>query len=152
MTAVSFECCAQALLGGICRGDLCPGRLATIASFGGGRAGVWDRMMDALAAGHDAAAQMINTSVARVHPHGACIADKIHQEIGRSRGGLTTVVDTNGLAAHCFRKRCRSRTVDTTPTGSRSSSASTERGQYFHRNEFAKTLSALADIRIVRVT
>jgi transposase len=28
------------------------------------QAGVWDRMMDALAAGHDAAVQMIDTSVA----------------------------------------------------------------------------------------
>jgi len=29
--------------------------------------------MEALAAGHDAAVQMINTSVVRVHRHGACI-------------------------------------------------------------------------------
>jgi transposase len=38
------------------------------------QAGVWDRIMDALAAGHDAAVQMIDTSVVRVHQHGACIA------------------------------------------------------------------------------
>src|ERR1700684_2490523 len=38
------------------------------------RAGVWDRIMDALAAGHDAAVQMIDTSVVRVHQHGACIS------------------------------------------------------------------------------
>ena len=31
------------------------------------QAGVWDRIMDALAAGHDAAVQMIDTSVVRVH-------------------------------------------------------------------------------------
>jgi hypothetical protein len=31
--------------------------------------------MDALAAGHDAAVQMIDTSVVRVHQHGACISD-----------------------------------------------------------------------------
>ena len=57
--------------------------------------------MDALAAGHDAAVQMIDTSVVRVHQHGACIADNNHQDMGRSRGGLTSkihaVVDTNGL-------------------------------------------------------
>ena len=41
------------------------------------RAGVWDRIMDALAAGHDAAVQMIDTTVVRVHQHGVCIADKI---------------------------------------------------------------------------
>ena len=68
------------------------------------RAGVWDRIMDALAAGRDAAVQMIDTSVVRVHQHGACIADNNHQDMGRSRGGLTSkihaVVDTNGLPVH----------------------------------------------------
>ena len=60
--------------------------------------------MDALAAGHDATVQMIDTSVVRVRQHGACIADNNHQHIGRSRGGLTSkihaVVDTNGLPVH----------------------------------------------------
>jgi len=65
------------------------------------RAGVWDQIMDALAAMHDAAVQMIDTSIVRVHQHGACIAGNNQQHMGRSRGGLTTkihaVVDTNGL-------------------------------------------------------
>jgi Transposase DDE domain len=47
--------------------------------------------MDATATGHDAAVQMIDTSVNQ-------------QYIGRSRGGLTSkihvVVDTNGLPVH----------------------------------------------------
>jgi transposase len=33
------------------------------------RAGVWNRIMDALAAGHDAAVQMIGTSVVQMHQH-----------------------------------------------------------------------------------
>ena len=65
------------------------------------RAGVWDRIMEALAAPHDAAVQMIDTSVVRVHQHGACIAENREQHMGRSRGGLTSkvhaVVDANGL-------------------------------------------------------
>jgi transposase len=65
------------------------------------RAGVWDRVMDSLAAAHDAAVQMIDTSVVRVHQHAACIARNRSQSMGRSRGGLTSkihaVVDTNGL-------------------------------------------------------
>src|SRR5260221_9099701 len=97
------------------------------------RAGVWDRIMDALAAGCSAAVQMIDTSVVRVHQHGACVADNNHQDMGRSRGGLTStihaVVDTNGLPVHlaltparrmitgcaqfssarCFPKRCARR-------------------------------------------
>ena len=38
--------------------------------------------------GHDAAVQMIDTSVVRVSQHGACIADNNYQDMGRSRGGL----------------------------------------------------------------
>ena len=33
------------------------------------KAGVWDRIMDSLAAAHDAAVQMIDTSIVRVHQH-----------------------------------------------------------------------------------
>ena len=52
------------------------------------RAGIWDQIMDALAAAHDAAVQMIDTSIVRVHQHGACIANNSGQHIGRSRGGV----------------------------------------------------------------
>jgi transposase len=65
------------------------------------RSGVWDRLMEALATAHNAAVQMIDTSIVRVHQHGACIANSSDQHIGRSRGGLTSkihvVVDGNGL-------------------------------------------------------
>jgi transposase len=65
------------------------------------RAGVWNRIMDALAAEDDAAVQMIDTSIVRVHQHGAWIANNSGQHIGRSRGGFTSkihiVVDGNGL-------------------------------------------------------
>ena len=140
------------------------------------RAGVWDQIMDALAAGHDAAVQMIDTSVVRVHQHGACIADNNHQDMGRSRGGLTSkihaVVDTNGLPVHLaltpgeahdnrlcsvllsalLHKRCYSRIVHTTRTGSGSLRASKEHGRTFRRNEIAKTRSASARICIVHAT
>jgi transposase len=65
------------------------------------RAGVWDQLMNALTASHDAAVQIIDTSIVRVHQHGACIAGNCEQLMGRSRGGLTTkihaVVDAGGL-------------------------------------------------------
>ena len=38
------------------------------------RAGVWSRIMSALATTHDASVQMIDTSIVRVHQHAACIA------------------------------------------------------------------------------
>ena len=64
-------------------------------------AGVWDHIIDALSAAQDAATQMIDTSVVRVHQHGACIASNGAQQMGRSRGGLTTkihaIVDGKGL-------------------------------------------------------
>src|SRR3954466_10997261 len=57
--------------------------------------------MSALAGAHDAAVQMIDTSIMRVHQHGACITRNRRQPMGRSRGGLTSkihaLVDTNGL-------------------------------------------------------
>jgi transposase len=65
------------------------------------RAGVWSRIMNALAASHDTAVQMIDTSIVRVHQHAACIARNGRQSMGRSRGGLTSkihaVVDSSGL-------------------------------------------------------
>jgi transposase len=65
------------------------------------RAWVWDQIMQAFATAHDAAVQMIDTSIVRVHQHGACIASNREQLMGQSRGGLTSkihaVVDTNGL-------------------------------------------------------
>jgi transposase len=65
------------------------------------KAGVWDRVMEAPTAEHEAAVQMIDTSIVRVHQHGACIARNKEQLMGRSRGGLTSkihaVVDSNGL-------------------------------------------------------
>jgi transposase len=68
------------------------------------QAGVWDRIMNALSTAHDAAVQMIDTSVVRVHQHGVSIAGGAKQHMGRSRGGLTSkihaVVDANGLPVH----------------------------------------------------
>src|SRR6476469_3408354 len=65
------------------------------------RAGVWGRIIDALAAAHDAAVQMIDTSIVPVHQHGACITRNRRQSTGRSPAVLTSkihaVVDTNGL-------------------------------------------------------
>jgi len=139
------------------------------------RAGIWDQIMEALAAGHDAAVQMIDTSVVRVHQHGACIADNNHQEMGRSRGGLTckihAVVNTNGLPVHlaltpgeahdnrlcvrfysapCFDKRCCSRIVGMTRTGSGSLPASKARGPTSRRNAIAKIRSVSALTCIAR--
>ena len=66
------------------------------------RAGVWAKIMSALAGAHDAAVQMIDTSIVRVHQHGACISRNRRQSMAWSRDGLMTskihaVVDTNGL-------------------------------------------------------
>jgi transposase len=53
------------------------------------RAGIWDQIMEALAAGHDTAGQMIDTSVLRVHQHGS----QSHQDLGCSRGGLRSELE-----------------------------------------------------------
>jgi hypothetical protein len=59
--------------------------------------------MNALAAAYDAAVQMIDASIVRVHQQAACIARNRRQSMGRSRGGRTSkrylpaVVDSSGL-------------------------------------------------------
>jgi hypothetical protein len=57
--------------------------------------------MNALAGAHNAAMQMIETSIVRAHQHGACITRNKRQSMDRSRGGLTSkihaVVDGDGL-------------------------------------------------------
>jgi hypothetical protein len=97
--------------------------------------------------------QMIDTSVVRVHQHGDCIAGNKEQQMGRSRGGLTSkihaVVDKNGVPvqlgltpgeAHDNRlcsellAGLRPRTMlladrDMTPNGSEISPASRARGR-----------------------
>jgi len=65
------------------------------------RAGVWGRIVDALAAAHDAAVQMIDTSIVRVHQHGACITKNQRQSMGRSRGGLTSKIHAWSIAMVC---------------------------------------------------
>lgn len=49
-------------------------------------------------------AARVDERTLRGQTRGACIADDIHQDMGRSRGGLTNkihaVVDTNGLPVH----------------------------------------------------
>ena len=52
--------------------------------------------MDALATAHDASVQMIDTSIVRVHQHGACIVRNRRQSMGRSRGGLTSKIHAVG--------------------------------------------------------
>jgi transposase len=85
------------------------------------RAGVWTRIMNALAATHDAAVQMIDTSIIRVHQHAACIARNKRQSMGRSRGGLTSkihaVVDTNGLPSMSYRGQTQPRQPRARATG-----------------------------------
>ena len=55
------------------------------------------------------------TSVVRVHQHGVCIADNNHQDMGRSRGGLTSkihaVIDTNGLRSISLSRPVRRATL-----------------------------------------
>ena len=140
------------------------------------RAGVWGRIMDALAAAHDAAVQMIDTSIVRVHQHAACIARNRRQSMGRSRGGLTSkihaVVDTNGLPvrlgltageAHdnrlglkllsrLGRDQCCWLIVDMTRTGSEPLSTNRALGPTFRPDAIEGSRSASAHISIALET
>lgn len=64
------------------------------------KAGVWDRLMDAITKAYDGDVQMIDTSVVRVHQQGATAKRGVDRCLGRSRGGFTTklhaLVDAKG--------------------------------------------------------
>ena len=67
-----FWVCALEHLGVICPKCVVHTPHATTASSVGG--GLVCRIIDALSAAQDTAVQMIDTSIVRVHQHGACIA------------------------------------------------------------------------------
>jgi transposase len=60
----------RSALAGTCRTVLVRTPPATIAFVRRQRAGVWGKIMDALAGAHDVAVQMIDMSIVRVHQHG----------------------------------------------------------------------------------
>jgi transposase len=66
-----------------------------------GKAGIWDGILNAVANIRKADVQMLDTTIVRVHQHGACAKRTVATNVGRSRGGLTTkihaVVDGKGL-------------------------------------------------------
>ena len=120
------------------------------------RAGVWARIMSALAEAHDAAVQMIDTSIVRVHQHGACMTRNRRQLMGRSRGGLTSkihaLVDANGVpvrlaltAGEAHDNRLAGAMMR---TGSERLPPRKARGPTFHRAPIATIRSASAPISI----
>ncbi len=140
------------------------------------RAGVWSRIMTALAATHDASVQMIDTSIVRVHQHAACIARNNSQCMGRSRGGLSSkihaVVDANGLpvqialtAGEAHDNRLAGKllsslksgtmllqTEDMTPTGSERLLPKKTRGPTLRQSAIALAQSASARISTAPAT
>ena len=70
----SFGSCVQAHQGAICRFAMAHAPPATTVSSGGEGpeygAGLWTHLLPL----NDAAVQMIDTSIVRVHQHAACIA------------------------------------------------------------------------------
>jgi len=67
------------------------------------RAGVWGRIIDALAAAHDDAVQMIDTSIVRVHRHGACITRNRRAPGPTSR--QKAIAPIRSVSAYLYRAR-----------------------------------------------
>ena len=63
------------------------------------RAGVWARIMDALATAHDASVQMIDTSIVRVHQHG-----RHHPEPKAVYGTVTRWADQQDTCAGRYQR------------------------------------------------
>ena len=61
------------------------------------KAGIWDRLMDAIVKAHDGEVQMIDSSIVRVHQHASGGKKESGDRcVGRSRGGLTTKIHARG--------------------------------------------------------
>ena len=56
------------------------------------KAGIWDKLMDAIVKAHDGKVQMIDSSIVRVHQHASGVKKSGVRCVGRSRGGLTTKI------------------------------------------------------------
>lgn len=132
------------------------------------RAGVWDRIMDALAAGHDAscgctsrrpASQATISKIWVAHAVASparfmrSSTPMVCRSISPSRRvRLMTVDCVRFFSARCFHERCCSRIGDTTRTGSGSLPVSKAHGRTFRRNAIAKTRSVSAHIFIAHAT
>ena len=75
---------------------LWPDDLTITASSAGGELAFRRRLMDALAAAHDAAVQMIDMTIVRVHQHAACVARNKAQSMGRSLGWTDAASSMSG--------------------------------------------------------
>jgi hypothetical protein len=110
-------------------------------------AGVWDQIMDALAALHDAAVQMIDTSIVRVRQHGACSAG--NNRSGEAHDNQLCAVLLNG---NCDHKRCYWRIAAMMLTGSGRLPVTKAHGQTSRPSGIAKRQSASSHIYTGRVT
>lgn len=52
------------------------------------RAGIWDQILETVSCDEHADVKMIDSSIVRVHQHGACIKQNERNCTGRSRGGF----------------------------------------------------------------
>src|ERR1700730_15898560 len=91
-STASFGSCVPVRCGAIRRRALGPYTTCYNRFIRWRRAGAWGGIMNALAATHDAAVQMIDTLIGRGHQHPACIIRNKRQTMGRSRGGLTSEI------------------------------------------------------------
>jgi transposase len=173
---VSSGCCDLALPGAIFPASMVPRTTCYNRFVRWRKAGVWESIMAALTAAPNAAVQMIDTSMVRVHQHAACFADGANRAVGRSRGGLTSklhvVVDGKGLPLRLGITAGQTHDNRLCPTllsglaprtmlladrgydagGSGRSSTSEVLGPTFRRNAIGENRSASALIYIVRAT
>ena len=83
--------CDRARRGPICRSAMVRRPPSTDRFNRWRKAGIWDRLMDAVIAAHDGKVQMIDSTSVRVHQQAAALKKQAGGAcIGRSRGGLTT--------------------------------------------------------------
>ena len=63
------------------------------------KAGIWDKLMDAIVKAHDGEVQMIDSSIVRVHQHASGVKKRVAFVVSvEAGGGLTTKIHARAVA------------------------------------------------------
>src|SRR5262249_22084220 len=106
----SFGSCVQAHPGAICRFAMAHAPPATTASSGGEKAGVWDRIMNSLAAAHDAAREFLDDELN--------VLERLEGRIARAVKQLVQTKAMKQMLRQTSREREQPRTITARSTSS----------------------------------
>jgi len=70
------------------------------------KAGIWDRLMDAVVKAHDGKVQMIDSSIVRVHQHASGVKKRVEIVVWAEAGAVSRRKSTRGSTRKAGRSAC----------------------------------------------